>query len=105
MFALYWKNAALVFSAERTTSSSRFYAFNILFWLFFRFYVRLQTDRILLYSEFANVIAIAALPNLIREKHLRTAVRLAVIFVAAFYWYQRYIVIPLYKVWPYRSIL
>ena len=112
MFLLYSRGAKRLFSGSGRYGEDKFFNINAVFLLVFslaiRFYV---VRRILLYSEYVNLIVVAALPHFVKEKRLRVLVTMTVLFVATIFWYRRYCIIPpggtvpSSETWPYKSIL
>ena len=81
-----------------------FYEFSIIFYLAFNFGVQFM-DRVLFYSEFANILFVSALPGFVKEKSLKVLVAIAILITALVYWYRMFVYIPTYYTYPYRSIL
>lgn len=105
MFLLYGKGAAKIFSGGNNTENNvNFFKFNIIFVVFFQLAVQFF-KRVLLYSEFANLIALSAIPNFVKEKNLKFLVTFAVILGAVLYCVKRFVIWGFYQTWPYRSIL
>lgn len=106
LMTLYSKGMARAFSGEGAKrNDAEFYRFNVLFCLVFQIAVRFFIERILLYSELINIIAISVLPHFVREKHLRFIMQACVLFAAVFYWYWLFVKGGHSRTWPYRSIL
>lgn len=106
MMTLYGRKASQVFAdGGQHRNNAEFFRFNILFCAVYQIAVRFMTGRILLYSELVNMTALAALPCLVREKHLKFMVYSAVLSVAVFYWLWVFVRGGNSGVWPYRLIL
>lgn len=99
-FILYPEGAKRVLGC----GNSEFYKLNLIFMSAFQIFVRL-IPRILLYSEFANIIVLAAIPRFIFDKNLRFLVSTAIIFVTVLYWYRVFVLGESSQTWPYKSIL
>ena len=105
MFLLYRKKADQVFLHTSGIGNIEFYQFNILVCVVFQLAIRFFVGRVLLYSEFINIIAIAAIPNFVKEKHLRFMVAMVVLAVMTYYWVRMYAVLHLHETWPYKAII
>lgn len=103
MFSLYRPRAERLF---KDGSMYRFYRYNLLFNLLYRFTVNISSVRILFYFSFVNVYLVASIPWLVRNKTMRVFYALSVIFVGFVYWYCVYILrADLNGTWPYRTII
>ena len=110
-FFLYGKAANKVFVPEGG-GGTNFFLFNILFAFAYKNFVGIVGARLMLYIEYANIIALAALPKFVKEKHLKLVV-LALVVAYAFLYYYRSVVHYsslestgyYHRAYPYRSIL
>lgn len=81
-----------------------YYKFQAVFLIIYLVAVRFFT-RVLDYSSYANMIILAALPNFVKNKHLKVLITLAVISALFLWWLWRYIYHGHSDTWPYKSIL
>ena len=112
MFILYGKGAKKLFQGSYRYGEDNYFKMNAIFllacFLSIKFYV---IRRIFQYSEYMNIIAVSALPRLVKDKRLRVIVMMTILVVLAIYWQRRYIHIPLgqtvpsSETWPYKSII
>ena len=103
MFRLYRRGAERLF---KNGSMYRFYTYNLVFNLLYRFTVNIASARILFYFSFVNVFLMASIPQLIHNKSMKMFYALCVVLVALVYWYCVYILkVELNGTWPYRSII
>lgn len=105
MFMIYGKQASSIFAeGENNNNNINFFKYNLLFLIIFQVAVHFFV-RVLRYSEFANIIALSALPKFVREKYLKIMVIFAVIAVVTAYCTRTYVIMNYSRTWPYRSIL
>lgn len=68
----YKRRAEYVLSGAGTYNHNiEFYKFNFIICLAYRFFVRIISTRVLLYSNMFNIFIMAAAPSFFREKHVR----------------------------------
>lgn len=104
MCTLYRKNVKKLFSRYSNLYNFEYYEYQLLFILYFKTVV-LFFWRVLLYSEYANIIILSILPWLVKEKRLRAIVMCCVVGAATFYWWRFHIFSGGHETWPYVSIL
>ena len=103
MFCLYRRRAEHIF---KKGSMYRFYRYNLVFNLLYRFTVNIASVRILFYFSFVNVFLAASIPWLVRDKSMRMFYALCVIIVGLVYWYCIYILKAEFNgTWPYRTVI
>ena len=112
IFILYPKGAKKLFQGSYRYEEDKYFKINAMFLfacsLAIKFYA---VRRILLYAEYMNLIAVASLPRIVKNKRLRVIVAMTILVVAAIYWQRRYIhippggTVPASETWPYKSIL
>ena|GEM_PF-3334322 len=109
-FFLYGRNAKKVFVPEGG-GGANFFLFNILFVFAYKNFVGIVANRLMLYIEWANVIALAALPKFVKEKHLKLIVLTLLVAYVLLYYYRSIVLVAVHTIshyhrpHPYRSIL
>ena len=109
-FFLYSSEANKVFVPEGG-GGANFFLFNILFVFAYQNFVGIVAGRLMLYIQWANIIALAALPKFIKEKHLKFIVFTLVVAYVFLSYYRNTVLASLHIVshyhrpHPYRSIL
>ncbi|MBR0249467.1 MAG: EpsG family protein [Synergistaceae bacterium] len=104
MFIFYHKGAIKVLTGSNGELNVNFYEFSIIFCLSYLIGVAFF-DRLIFYTDFANILVIAALPFFVKEKNLRFLVFFAVLITVFVFWYYKFLYLNTFGVWPYRSIL
>ena len=106
MTFLYRKQGELVLAGkDGCRNNIDFYRYNLIFFLLCYFAIRLMTGRILIYTNFINIILMAAIPRFIKEKHLRFMAVAAILGYNASQWCYNTIYQGSGEVYPYKSIL
>lgn len=100
MLTFYSRGATRVFGVQ----GKEFYKFHTIFCIIYYSMVRIMV-RAFLYSEFVDIILLAALPNFVKEKYLKAMVYLTVIAVLFFHFWFLIIIKRVNHEWPYYSIL
>ncbi|MBQ7543450.1 MAG: EpsG family protein [Synergistaceae bacterium] len=102
MFSIYKHGAQCVFGDE----VYRFYTYNLAFNLLYRLMVSISATRLLFYFSFANVMLVASIPSIVREKSMKALYCIIVVFVSLVYWYTVYVIrVQFNGTLPYRSII
>lgn len=107
MTFLYRKKGACVLAGKSDCENNLdFYRYNIIFLLVYRQAVGLMTGRVLIYTMFANMLLIAALPRFVKEKHLRFMVAVTIMAYYVLHWFYDVVYLrDANNLWPYKSIL
>lgn len=67
--------------------------------------------RMIMYSEYINILVLASLPRMVREKHLRVMIMMIITILLLVLWYKKYVMlipgagVPGCETVPYKSIL
>ena len=104
LMILYYKGALRTIS-KVGLYNIKFFRYNVVFLLFYMYFVRFWSFRILMYQEVVNLIFLSSLPHFIKEKNLRIMVYAFIAAASLFYWWLVFISHGAHEVWPYRSIL
>lgn len=104
MFIFYNKGAVRFFNSLNGEQNSYFYEFSIIFCLSYLTWIAFF-DRILFYTDFANILVVSSLPFFVKEKNLRFLVFFTVLIIVLIFWYYKFLFKNTFMVWPYRSIL
>ena len=82
-----------------------FFKLNIAFCVVYQLAIHFYVHRVLLYSEFANVILLSSVPGFVREKNFRSMLRITILTACLFYWWWIFVLGKYSGTWPYESIL
>lgn len=105
MLALYRKKAKTIIM-PKGGGGVNFLQFSLIVHIIYFIFVRLAESRVFLYSRYMYLIPLAAIPSLVREKHLKLMALLGVVSYAVLFWLNFYVLRGwLRVVYPYRSIL
>ena len=65
-----------------------FYQFNIFFTVVLKYTFVFLAARLMMYSDYANILVLSALPRFVKEKHLRLMVLVMVILLSIYVYRQ-----------------
>ena len=113
MLCFYGRKAARLFkpsyNTEKTArddkSNINFFRLNIVFCIIYQLAVHFYVHRILVYSEFANVILLSSVPSFVSEKHFRFLLKMTILSACMFYWWWIFALGNYSGTYPYKSIL
>lgn len=84
---------------------ANFCQFVLIFSILFPAVVRFLSGRILMYFDSINIMFLATMPRIVRNKGTKAIATVGVVLLSVIYWWRVYVIGGSAEVWPYASIL
>lgn len=106
MMCYFFKDGAVkAFETTGDGDNMKFYRNNTIFFLMYSHFIKFFSARVMVYTNFINILLMASLPSFVKEKNLRIIVALGVMFFWSVSWYVRIVIRNQDNTYPYISIL